>query len=151
MVDGNVDRLQPLFKLHRRGLRLVARQHDAADVQTVAAEGLYQAQHVRVVGDVEVAALLALFDIAGVDRDDDLRLILELEQHLHLAVRLEARQHPRRVIVVEELAAEFQIELAAEGADPLADVLGLELHILVVVETDALHIPYLPKYTAQYI
>ena len=83
--------------------------------------------------------------------DDDLHLVAEGPEHLHLAVGLEAGQDPGRVIVVEKLAAEFQIELAAEGADPLADVLRLEPHILVVIETDALHIPYLPKYTAQYI
>ena len=63
----------------------------------------------------------------------------------HLAVGLEAGQDPGRVIIVEELAAEFQVELAAEGVDPLADVFGLEPDILVVVEADALHVPYLPK------
>ena len=83
--------------------------------------------------------------------DDDLHLVAEGPEHLHLAVGLEAGQDPGRVIVVEELAAEFQIELAAEGVDPLADVLGLEPHVLVVVKTDPLHVPYLPKYTAHYI
>ena len=99
-------------------------------------------------------SLLTLFfsmSEALVDDDDDLHLVAEGPEHLHLAVGLEAGQDPGRVIVVEELAAEFQIELAAEGVDPLADVLGLEPHVLVVVKTDPLHVPYLPKYTAHYI
>ncbi len=50
-----------------------------------------------------------------------------LGQHADLAVRLEAGQHPAGVEVVKELAAELQVQLAAELVDALLDVLGLEL------------------------
>jgi len=43
------------------------------------------------------------------------------------------------MIVVEQLAAEFQIQLAAELVDAVADVLGLQLHVFVVVETHSVH------------
>ena len=38
-----------------------------------------------------------------------------------------------------ELAAEFQIQLAAELGNPIPDILGLKLHVLFVVETDSVH------------
>ena len=47
----------------------------------------------------------------------------------------ESRQHAGRMVVVEQLAAEFQIQLAAELVDAVADVLGLHFHVFVVVET----------------
>ena len=71
-----------------------------------------------------------------VDGNDDLRLLLELQQHLHLAVRLEAGQDARGVIVVKKLAAEFQIELAAEMRDALQDPFGLQLQILLIVKSN---------------
>jgi hypothetical protein len=43
------------------------------------------------------------------------------------------------VIVVEELAAEFKIELAAEFLDALVNVSGLGADILLVVKTDFKH------------
>ena len=41
------------------------------------------------------------------------------------------------MVVVEQLSAEFQIELAAELVDAVADVLCLKRDVLVVVESDA--------------
>ena len=38
--------------------------------------------------------------------------------------------------VVEQLAAELQVELAAELLDAFTDTCGLQLDVLVVVETD---------------
>ena len=52
------------------------------------------------------------------------------------------------MVVVEELAPEFQVELAAELADPLPDVLGLELEILLVVEADFVFHRYLRRMAA---
>ncbi len=51
-------------------------------------------------------------------------IVAQLLEHTDLAVGLKAGQHAR-VVVVEELAAEFQIQLAAEQRDALADVFGL--------------------------
>ena len=41
--------------------------------------------------------------------------------------------------VVEELAAELQVQLAAELADALADVRGLHGKVFVVIKTDLSH------------
>ena len=73
----------------------------------------------------EIAAALAALDVVGRDGDDDLRLVAHLHEHAHLAVGGKARQHTRRVVVVKELAAELQIQLAAELGAPRRDVLRL--------------------------
>ena len=75
----------------------------------------------------------------GVDGNDDLRLIAELEQHFHFAVRLKAGKHAGGMVIVEELAAEFQIELAAEGVHALEDPLRLQTQILFKIKSDFCH------------
>ena len=50
----------------------------------------------------------------------------QLKEHLELAVRLKSRKHARSMIIVEELAAKFQIQLAAKLRDALPDVLRLQ-------------------------
>jgi hypothetical protein len=52
----------------------------------------------------------------------------------------EARQHPGGVIVVEELAAEFQVQLAAELRDAFSDLLRLRGEIFLIVKSDGSHI-----------
>ena len=151
-VGLDAQRLEPLHELVGDGLAAVVRHDDAADIQPDAAEGVDQPQRVVLVGDAEVAAALAALDVVGGDGDDDLGHVLHLEEHAHLAVRLEAGEHARGVIVVEELAAELQIQLAAEMGDAVADVLRLELDVFVVVKSRSCHIltsfsPYTPTPT----
>ena len=138
-VDPQAQRGHALFEHGGGGLVGVLRDDDGADVQPEAAEDVDQAHDVGVVGDAQVAAALVLLDVARADGDDDLRLIAQLQQHLDLVVRLKARQHARGVVIVEELAAEFQIQLAAELADAFADALGLQADILLAVKTDFSH------------
>ena len=47
----------------------------------------------------------------------------------------EAGQHAGGVVVIEQLAAEFQIQLVVELRDPLPDVLRLHLQVFVVVKS----------------
>ena len=63
----------------------------------------------------------------------------KLQQHLQLGVRLKARQHAGGVVVVEQLAAEFQIQLAAEFRDTLLDLLRLQTEVFVIVKTYLVH------------
>ena len=121
----------------RGGLVLVARDHHAGRGKAHGAEDVQQAQHVLVVGDAQVAAYLVLLDVVSVDGDDDLNVGGHLLQHADLAVGLETRKHARGVVVVEQLSAEFQVQLSAELADSLANMLGLQCQVLVVIETDA--------------
>ena len=126
-----------MTECQRVGLVLEAGDHHAGGGETHGAEDIQQAQDVFVIGDAQIAAHLVLLDIVSVDGDDDLNVLGHLLQHTDLAVGLKARQHARGMVVVEQLAAEFQIQLAAELADPLADMLSLQSQVFIVVETDA--------------
>ena len=141
-VDLEAQRLQLLLVGEGGGLLGEAGQHHASDQETVAGEGVHQAQQVHIIGDAEVAADFVFLDISDVDGNNDLHLVAEFLEHPDLGVRVKAGKHAGRVVVVEQLAAEFQIELASEAADALADVLGLRLQIFVVVKTDSVHALY---------
>ena len=123
----------------RQRVRLVleAGDHHAGRGEAHGPEDVQQTQHVFVVGDAQIAAHFVLLDIVGVDGDDDLNVFGHLLQHADLAVGLEAGQHAGGMVVIEQLAAELQIQLAAELADPFADMLGLQSQVFIVVETDA--------------
>ena len=119
------------------GLVGIAGDDDRTHLESHGAEDVHEAQHVLIVGDTQVPAHLRALDIVGVDGDDDLHLVLHRLQHRDLRVRLEAGQHAGGMIVVEELAAEFQVQLATELVDALADALRLQFDVLVVVESFA--------------
>ena len=81
-------------------------------------EGVDQPQHVHVVGDAQVPADLVLLDVPRADDDDDFRLVLHLQQHLHLAVGQKAGQNPGGVVVVEKLASKLHVKLGPQTAGP---------------------------------
>ena len=139
-IDAHVHGLQALAEDVGGLLAAVVRDADAAHVEADGAEGVYEPEGVLVVGDAEVPAALAALHVVGRDDYHYLRLVLHLEEHAHLAVRLEARQHARGVVVVEELAAELQVELPAEAADALAYLLRLEADVFLVVKAYPVHI-----------
>ena len=147
--EGNVGRIAVnrvvAIHLDAHGLELclelircggIAGDDNGADVETGVPEGLNEAEHIDIVGDAEIAAYLIFFDIRRGDGDDDFRLVRELQQHAKLAVRLKARENAGSVVVVEEFAAEFQIEFVSELGNALANVLGLHLEVFFVVKTD---------------
>ena len=128
---------QPLAEQVGVGLVRVAGDDDRAHRKSHGTEDIHEAQHVLVVGDAQITAHLRALDVVGVDGDDDLRLVLHGLQHGDLRVGLEAGQHAGGMVVVEELAAEFEVELAAELVDALANALRLQFDVLVVVESFA--------------
>ena len=134
-VYADAEHLEPVLEFLRCRLTAVVRDDDAADIEPAALKGVDQAQHIQIVGDAVVAAHLAADDVLGADDDDDLSLLLELQKHLQLGVRLKAGQHAGSVVIVEQLAAEFQIQLIVKLLDALADMLGLHRKIFVVVKS----------------
>ena len=54
--------------------------------------------------------------LPGFEPDSKLQMLLQL------GIGLEARQYAGRVVIIEQLAAEFQIELVVELLDALADM-----------------------------
>ena len=94
---------------------------------------------IEIPDDAQVAPDLVFLDVCGVNGNEDLHVVLQLLEHPDLAVRLESRQHPGGVVVGEQLAAELQIQLAAELGDALFDLLGLGGEVLLIVKTDGRH------------
>ena len=134
-LGGNAERVQAIAEDIGGGLAGVLGDNHGRDSKTVAAEQVDQAQDVLVIGNAQVATGLILLDVVRVDRDDDLNVIGYALEHAELAVRFKTRQHATRVIVVKQLAAKLQIQLAAKLRDALLNMSGLQLDIFRIVET----------------
>ena len=113
----------------------IARDDDAAHQKPQRLQVVDELQRVVGVGDAEVRAHLLVFDVAGIDREDDLGLVLERLQEPQLDVGVVAGEAPGGVEVVHQLPAEFQIELAVFGR-PAANLRRLLAQVLFVVESD---------------
>ena len=137
IVDRDAAVLQAGAELLGPELAGEAGDHHAADEQAPGAEVVDQLEGVGVVGDAEVGAHLLALDVAGVDAEDDLGLVLEGLQEAELHVRIVAGQAAGGVEVVHQLAAELEVELAVRGGAAL-DLLRLFLQVLLVVESDFL-------------
>ena len=138
-VDLDAEALKPLLEQLRRRLTAVVGYDHAADEKADAAERVNEPESVFIIGYAEVAAALVALDIVGGNGDYDLRLVLHFKQHLHLAVRLEARQNARGMVVVEQLAAELKVQLAAEFCNSLSYVARLLAHVFFVIEAYHIH------------
>ena len=137
MIGPHALGIQPLLKGDGGRLPRPAREDNGTDIQPDAAEGINQAQGILVIGDAQIAADFAGLDIVGIDCNKDLFFIFHFQQHLHLAVRLEPRQDTAGVIIIEKLAAQFQIKLATELIDPLHNAFGLHFGVFVVIKADS--------------
>ena len=133
----HAERRELLAECCGRRLVLVARNDDASRGKAHVRENIEQAQHVFVVGDAQIAAHLVFLDVVRVDCDDDFHVVGELLEHANFAVGLKAWQNAARVVVVEELSAELEVQLSTELADALTNMLRLQGNIFVIVETDA--------------
>ena len=85
-VNLYAERVKSFRKVDRGGLILEMRNDNRSDVKPDAAEGVNQAEGVKVVCDAEVASYLVLFDVVCGNDDDYFRAVLELEQHFDLRI-----------------------------------------------------------------
>ena len=128
---------QFLFISHHAGLTVKLGQNHTAHIQTIAAEGIDQAQYIRIVSDAQIAAHLVFFNITCADDNNDFRIILQLYQHIDLTVRLKAGQHTGCMVIIKQLAAEFQIQLAAELSNSFFDMLRLHLQVFIIIKSNS--------------
>ena len=139
-VDADAELLEALLHL---GGRLVVvrplRDDDGTDVQATLTEFVDLTQNLVVVGGSHVGADLAAREVLGVNSDDDLDLVRQFAQHTHLVIGRETGQNARGVHVIDQLATELQIQLAAEFASSLGNVSRLHLNVLITIKTDAVH------------
>ena len=135
-VGGDAHAFQTAAELVGRALVVVVGDDDRADHEVALHELVAQTEHVLVVGDAEVGTHLVAFDVVGADDDDDFQLVAQLAEHAQFGVGQKSGQHTCGVVVVEEFAAQFEVEFAVELGYALADVLRLYAQVFVVVETD---------------
>ena len=134
-IDLDAAVFEALAELLRGDLSRIARNHHAAEEKAEALEVVDELERVVRVGDAEVGAHLLVLDVARVDAEDDLGLVLEGLEEAELHVGVVAREAARGVEVVHELPAELEVELAVlRGA--AADLLALLGEVLLVVEAD---------------
>ena len=139
VVHPDAHALQPGLECLGHGLLPEPGQHHAGYIQAKIPEYIDQPDHIPVIGNAQVPPDLVLFNVVGIDDNDHLHLFLQLQKHPQLAVRLEARQNTGSMVVIIELTAEFQIQLAAEFGDPLPDVGRLGLQVFFIIECDCRH------------
>ena len=111
IVDLDAEALEALAEELSAFLPVVVGDDNRAYVQAAVGKLLAQAQQVLVVGDAQVRAHLVLLDVVGRYHHYNLSVVLELEEHVELAVGLKSREHARSVVIVKEFAAEFQVKL----------------------------------------
>ena len=122
-VHFDAERFQTLLEYIGDRLTPVMGNDNTADIQPDATKSIDQAKCVIVVSDPEISAALVAFNIIGRDSDDDLGVFFHFQKHPNFAVRLEAGKDTGSVIVVKQLSAKFQIKLASELLNAVADVL----------------------------
>ena len=120
-VDPDAPPLELVLEDPGRGLVVEPGDDDGPDLDAPLAQVVDELHGVDVVGDAEIGPHLLPLDVAGVDAEEDIGLVLELLEEPHLDVGIVAGQDPGGVIVEEELAAEFEVELVREAAHPLED------------------------------
>ncbi len=138
VVEVDADAVFFKMVLEEQGavLAFKMRDDDGSDEEAALAEFVHEAENVGVVGDAEVAPDLVVLNVHRGDDDDDLRLVAQLGEHAQLGIRLEAGKHAGCVVIVKELAAEFEVELAAEFRNAGFDAFGLHFEIFFIAETD---------------
>ena len=115
-------------------LTRIACQNNASHVKADATEAVDKAHDLAVVGDAQVSAILVVFNVGGVDGNDDLGLVCQSLQHTELGIGRKAGKDTGGVVIVEQLPAEFHVKLASEGIDSVTDLLGLQLDVGFVAE-----------------
>ena len=135
-VGVDADALALELVLEDPGGRLVFEpgDDDGLDADAPLAEVVDELHGVDVIGVSEVGPHLPPLDVARVDAEEEVGLAAELLEELHLDVRIVAGQDPGGVVVEEELAAEFDVELVREAAHPVEDGFLLLLQVMGVVE-----------------
>ena len=135
-VNRDAELLQSLFERVCAVLAGVLGDDNASDIEAASAELVDQTEHVAVIGDAEVTADFVFLNIGCGNCHYNLCLVGELHQHAQFRVRCKARQNAGCVEIVEQLSAEFQIQLVVKLVDAVADVLGLHFQVFFIVKSN---------------
>ena len=88
-----------------------------------------------IVGNAKITSDLVLLYILGIDRYDDLCLVLKLNQHFDLTVGSKAGENARRVEIVKYLTTEFKVESFTKKRNSLLYLRRLKLTVFVIIKS----------------
>ncbi len=95
---------------------------------------IYHLENVRVIGNSEVAAHLAVLNVCGIDADYYIQAVFQGLEDTHLYVGVKAGKNSCCVIVEKQLSAAFQIESAVDHLLALCNEFCLFSQIFIIVK-----------------
>ena len=134
-VDADAQILQPSSEEKGAVLPGVLCDGYAAHIEAVFMKRVDQPQDVGVIGDAQISAYFIFLNVLCADDDDQLRLAAELLEHVQLGIRGKSRKHAGSVVIIKQLAAEFQVQLVVELFNALPDMLRLCAQVLFVIKS----------------
>ena len=103
-----------------------------------------QSQNFQIICNSEVLSGLAVDDVAGVNADNDFRLILHFFQKLNLSILIKSRKHAHCMLVMDEFSSELQVQsLTVACIYSLQNILGLLLYIFFRIKAHFVHFYHL--------
>ena len=133
-IGMNAALFQPAAEHVGRLLPAVLRNYDIVYQQPQSPYGIDQAQNLQIVSDAQIRPNFILFDIGGVDAEQDFADFLKFQKQFDFIVGSEAGQNARGVIIIKNFPPKFQIQLIAEQADSFSDMLCLFFDVKLVVK-----------------
>jgi len=126
--------LELIFKHPRGRLIIIARDNHRRNMNAPVLEIVDEFQRVGIIGYTEISPHFAALDIAGIYAQDNIRFFLQILQQAHLHIWIESGQHPGGVIVIEQLAAEFKVQLLTHRLNALENSGGLFTKVYLIVK-----------------
>ena len=106
--------LQSLTKSSCSRLTIIMSNDNRTYHKTTVLELATQTQHILVVSNTEVGALLVLLNVRSTDYHNNLNAVTQFLEHAQLAVGGKPRQHSTCMMVVKELATKLKIKFSVE-------------------------------------
>ena len=137
-VNAHLDSptLQFVLEEQRRRLVFIACNDDACDFDPPLTEIINKFQRVAVIRDSKIGTHFLSLDVTRVDAEHHLRFIAQLLQQTDLYIGIEAGKNSGGVIIIDQLAAEFEIQLVFKSRHTFKDGRGLFGKIRFVVEAN---------------
>ena len=107
---------------------------DRTDIETATTEKFDKAEDFGLVRNHVVGANLGMFNGVSINTENNFGVVFEFLKKLNLEVGKKTRESAGGVLVVDEFAAEFEVEFV-EHFDAASDFLLLDFEIFVGIKT----------------
>ena len=117
---------------------LVPCDDDTADDNPPVFEIIDEFHRICVIGDPEIGPDFLPFDISGIDTENDICMILQLIQQLHLHIGIESGKDATGMIIEKQFTTEFQVQFLIEPMHTFSYLSCLFSQVFLVVESDGM-------------